>query len=110
MSGAGRVETFGASTADLRALADHLRRDGGTTVAMESTGVYWIPLFALLEAEGFEAMLVEPGHLRSCGARCKARRRARLVRVAAAHLQRMQKALVEEMNVKLTEVLADIAG
>ena len=48
--GPGRVETFGAYTADLHAIAEHLRRAGVTTVALESTGVYWIPLFEHLEA------------------------------------------------------------
>jgi transposase len=38
---------------------------------MESTGVYWIPLFELLEARGFEVWLVEPGQLSRCGARPK---------------------------------------
>ena len=41
------------------------------TVALESTGVYWIPLFELLESEGFEVNLVEPGQLSRCGAHPK---------------------------------------
>jgi hypothetical protein len=41
------VRTFGAFTADLAALADWLTRCGIETVAMESTAVYWIPLFEL---------------------------------------------------------------
>ena len=41
------VRRFGTFTADLDALADWLIDCGVTTVAMESTGVYWIPLFAL---------------------------------------------------------------
>ncbi len=69
--GLDMVDTFGAYTADLHQIVAHLRRQGITTVAMESTGVYWIPLFELLEAEGFEAFLVEPGQLRTCGARPK---------------------------------------
>ena len=44
---------------------------GVTTVALESTGVYWIPLFELLESRGFEVWLVEPGQLSRCGARPK---------------------------------------
>ena len=44
------VREFGTFTADLEALADWLKKCGVTTVAMESTGVYWIPLFELLEA------------------------------------------------------------
>ena len=43
------VRRFGTFTADLDALADWLSDGGVTTVAMESTGVYWIPLFELLE-------------------------------------------------------------
>src|SRR5262249_6762953 len=51
---------FGACTAALHAIAAWLRQCQVTTVAMESTGVYWIPLYDLLEAEGFEVLLVDP--------------------------------------------------
>jgi transposase len=54
------VRKFGACTADLEALADWLNACRITTVAMESTGVYWIPLFELLERRGFEVRLVDP--------------------------------------------------
>jgi transposase len=53
------VRRFGACTADLEALADWLQQCGVTTVAMESTGVYWIPLFELLEAQGFTVVLAD---------------------------------------------------
>ena len=46
------VRRCGTFTANLDALADWLLDCGITTVAMESTGVYWIPFFALLEARG----------------------------------------------------------
>lgn len=58
------VRSFGAFTADLEALADWLAACGVTTVAMEATGVYWIPLFELLERRGFEVKLVEPSRLK----------------------------------------------
>jgi transposase len=137
------VRRFGANSCDLRAIADWLKRCGVTTVAMESTGVYWIPLFELLESRGFEVWLVEPGQLSRCGARPKTdvldaqwiqrlhsygllqpsfrppesvlalrayhRQRQMQIRYAASHTQHMQKAL-EQMNVKLTEVVADITG
>ena len=48
------VREFGTFTADLEALAAWLKKCGVTTVAMESTGVYWIPLFEVLERRGFE--------------------------------------------------------
>jgi transposase len=54
------VRGFGALTADLEALAAWLVACAITPVALESTGVSWIPLFALLEARGFEVLLVEP--------------------------------------------------
>lgn len=53
------VREFGAFTTDLEALADWLKKCGVTTVAMESTGVYWIPLFEILERRGFEVKLVD---------------------------------------------------
>lgn len=53
------VREFGAFTGDLILLADWLVKCGVKTVAMESTGVYWIPLFEILESHGFEVMLVD---------------------------------------------------
>jgi transposase len=137
------VRRFGANSCDLHAIAAWLAECAVTTVAMESTGVYWIPLFELLEARGFEVYLVEPGQLAHCGARPKTdvldvqwiqrlhtygllrpsfrpadsivalrsyhRQRQMQIRYAASHVQHMQKAL-EQMNVKLSEVLADITG
>lgn len=59
------VRRFGAFTVDLIALADWLTQCGIETVVMESTGVYWIPLFELLESRGFEVLLVDPRRLKS---------------------------------------------
>jgi transposase len=53
------VRRFGTFTADLEALADWLTHCGVDTVAMESTGVYWIPLYELLERRGFRVFLVD---------------------------------------------------
>ena len=47
------VREYSSFTVDLNALADWLAACGVDTVAMESTGVYWIPVFELLEARGF---------------------------------------------------------
>src|SRR5437773_2024091 len=52
------VQTFRTFSGDLHRLADWLEATGITTVAMESTSVYWIPVFELLEARGFEVLLV----------------------------------------------------
>ena len=52
------VREFRTFTADLHRLADWLTQCGVKTVAMESTGVYWIPLYEILEQRGFEVMLV----------------------------------------------------
>lgn len=52
------VRRFSSFTHDLNALADWLEHCGVETVAMESTGVYWIALYDLLEQRGFEVVLV----------------------------------------------------
>lgn len=137
------VRSFGACTADLEALADWLKLHRVTMVALESTGVYWIPLYDLLQSRGFSVLLVDPRQIQRApgrpktdvadaqwirrlhslgllrGAfrpdedfrvlRCYLRQRATLVRYAARHIQHMQKAL-EQMNIKLTEVVSDITG
>lgn len=137
------VRTFGANSCDLLQIAAWLKQCGITTVAIESTGIYWIPLFELLEAQGFEVCLIEPGQACRCGARPKTdvldaqwiqrlhshgllrgsfrppeevialraylRQRQMLISYASTHIQHMQKAL-EQMNVKLTEVVSEITG
>jgi transposase len=65
------VRKFGTCTADLEQLADWLTECGIKTVAMESTGVYWIPLFELLERRGFEVFLVDPRQTRQVSGRPK---------------------------------------
>ena len=58
------VKSFGNYTVDLQAICEWLRKYGVETVAMESTGVYWIPLFEELERQGFECLLVSSRSLR----------------------------------------------
>lgn len=136
------VRAFGTFTQDLHNLAEWFRSCGVTGVAMESTGVYWIPAFEILEQHGFEVILVNaryaknvPGRktdvsdagwlrqLHSYGLlrgsfrpeaeiailRAYLRQRERLVEYAAAHIQHMQKALME-MNLQLHHVVSDITG
>ena len=136
------VRTFRTFSGDLHQLADWLQAVGITTIAMESTGVYWIPVFEVLEARGFEVLLVNarevkqvPGRktdvndaqwlqqLHQFGLlrgsfrpreavvqlRAYLRWRERLVEYAAAHIQHMQKALMQ-MNVQLHHAVTDITG
>lgn len=63
------VKSFGNYTVDLRALAQWLRGFQVKTVAMESTGVYWIPLFEELERQGFECLLISSRSLRRVAGR-----------------------------------------
>ena len=137
------VRRFGTFTADLHAIAAWLRQCQVTTVAMESTGVYWIPLYDLLERSGLQVLLVDPRQVQRAPNRPKTdihdcqwvqrlhslgllaaafrpeepirvwrssqRHRASLIEDAGRHLQRIAKAL-EQMNVKLPEVVSDITG
>jgi transposase len=136
------VRSFGTYTPDLHALVDWLAACQIKTVAMESTGVYWIPLFELLEARGFQVAVVNARHLKHVTGRksdwqdCQwiqrlhtfgllndsfhpdaairvlrtyLRQRAMLLEHRAAHIQHMQKALLQ-MNLQLTQVLSDITG
>jgi transposase len=58
------VRCFSTFTCGLRGLADWLQKCGIETVAMESTGVYWIPVFQILESRGFEVFLVNAHYLK----------------------------------------------
>src|ERR1700688_1631629 len=59
------VRRFSTFTEDLRAAADWLKSCHIETVAMESTGVYWIPFFQILEARGFRVFLVNARHVKN---------------------------------------------
>lgn len=59
------VRSFETFTRDLYELADWLHSCGVRSVAMESTGVYWIPLFQILETRGFEVFLVNAQHVKN---------------------------------------------
>ena len=59
------VQEFEAFTADLYRLAHWMTECGVQTVVMESTGVYWIPLFEVLEEWGFQVMLVDPRRIKN---------------------------------------------
>ncbi len=63
------VREFKSFTADLEELANWLVRCGVDTVAMESTGVYWIPLYEILEARGFAVNLVNARHVKNVSGR-----------------------------------------
>jgi transposase len=123
-------------------MSDWLKTCHITTIAMESTGVYWLPAFEILEAAGFNVILVNardaknvPGRktdvndaqwlqkLHSFGLlrasfrpehdisvlRSYLRQRERLTEYRAAHIQHMQKALMQ-MNVQLHHAVSDITG
>ena len=136
------VQSFPTFTSDLNRLADWLTACRVTSVAMEATGVYWIPIYEILEARGFEVHLVNARHVKNVPGRksdvsdCEwlrelhsvgllrgsfrptdaivalrayLRHRQTLIENAGAHIQRMQKALVQ-MNVQLPLVVSDITG
>lgn len=58
------VREFDCFTEDLEAMAKWLKDSGITTVAMEATGVYWVPVFQILEKHGLDPKLVDTRHLR----------------------------------------------
>ena len=136
------VRRFGCVTEELEAMAAWLKANAVTKVAMESTGVYWVPVFQVLARRGFDVELVSTRHMKSvpgrktdvldcqwiqhlhecgllrgsfrpddaiCVVRSYVRQRDTLTEESKRHVQRMQKAL-EQMNVQLHKVVADITG
>ncbi len=63
------VREFKSFTPDLYALADWLKQCGVQTIAMESTGVYWIPVYEILEEKGFEVKLVDARQVKNVSGR-----------------------------------------
>jgi transposase len=63
------VREFSSFTEDLHRIADWLSSCGVDTVAMESTGVYWIPLYEVLESKGFTVYLVNARHVKNVSGR-----------------------------------------
>jgi transposase len=59
------VRRFECFTADLHRLADWLQQCGVTTVALQSTGVYWLPLYDILDTRGFDVYLVNARHTKN---------------------------------------------
>ncbi len=59
------VKSFGTMTRDLLAASEWLQHAGCTHVAMESTGVYWKPIYNVLAAEGLEVLLVNAKHIKN---------------------------------------------
>jgi len=71
------VRSFGTFTTDLHRLVDWFKECGVETIVMESTSVYWIPIFELLDASGFTVFLVNAptndGNTRSPASRMRAK-------------------------------------
>lgn len=136
------VREFKSFTADLHELLKWLQMYNIDTVAMESTGVYWMPLYEILDNAGIEVYLVDASRVKNVTGRKTdvqdaqwlqqlhtygllsrafvpdgetrklrdlIRHRDNLLRYRASHIQHMQKAL-EQMNLKLTNVITDITG
>jgi len=66
------VRTFQAFTGDLHRMADWLKTVGVTTVAMESTGVYWVPVYEVLEAAGIEVIVANARAMSTMRSGCSA--------------------------------------
>ncbi len=59
------TRTFGTTTGEILALADWLNAEGCTHVAMESTGVFWRPLYNVLEGTGLTVLVVNARHIKA---------------------------------------------
>lgn len=106
------VRSFGTMTADLLKLADWLREREISHVAMEATGVYWRPIWAVLQGR-FELLLVNPHHIKVIPGRKTerdlTRYRAELKQAQYTVANRIQK-LLERANIKLSSVASNTLG
>ena len=65
IDGKGEVRDFGTNTSEIKALANWLLEERCEMIAMESTGVYWKPLYNLFELMGLEAIIVNASHMKA---------------------------------------------
>ena len=63
--GKQELRTYGTATSDIKEMAQWLKESGCEMIAMESTGVYWKPLYNLFEIMGLEAMIVNAAHMKA---------------------------------------------
>jgi transposase len=136
------VKSFRTFTSTYKELGMYLREQGIERVAMEATGIYWVTLYDILEAMGFEVCLVNPADSKNLPGRktdvldCQwiqtlysygllkksfvpddivrklrvyTRMREDKLQMGAAHINHMQKALIQ-MNIRLPEVLSQTHG
>src|SRR6266699_1798400 len=112
------VRRFGCTTAELKAMAQWLKQSGIRTVAMQSTGVYWIAVYDILEAADLEVYLVNARERKNLPGRKSDVQESQwlmklhtygLVQAAGRHILRMQEALTQ-MNIQLANVLSDVSG
>lgn len=137
------IKKFSAMSYGLHEISTWLKKCNVLTVAMESTGVYWMPLFDVLEEDGFEVYLCNSQHVKNLPGRKKTdaidcawiqklhsygllsssfipaieirglkdllRYREVLTRENSAHINRLQKCLIE-MNILLNKVVSNIMG
>lgn len=135
-----QIRTYGTSTQELESLKQWLKEEGITGIAMESTGIYWKPIYNILEDKHWDLLLVNARHMKNVSGRktdvqdcewiCKLLR-AGLLRGSfippkdiqqLRSLTRQQKTLQHqiqneknrvhklECNIKITQVLSDIFG
>lgn len=138
----GPAKRYGTFTPELHRLRDDLLAQGVDTFAMEFTGVYWMPLYVILEQTKIRVCLVNGGHVKNVPGRktdvadCMwlaelhshgllrpgfvpspeirrlrdfVRQRDNILTQSGSHLLRAQKAM-ELMNIKVHDVISDIAG
>ena len=118
MDGSGRVHkevrTFGTMTSELLVLSDWLAAEGVQAAAMESTGVFWKPVWNILEST-VKLILVNARHIKNVPGRPQrelrelTRHRSQLVAEQTRAANRIHKTL-EDANVKLGSVATDILG
>ena len=121
------IRTYETKTADLLEMRDWLKEKGCTHLAMESTGVYWKPIYNLLEGD-FEILVVNAHHLKTVPGRKTDVKDSEWIADLLQHgllkasfipsapqrelreLTRYRTRLVEDTNLKLGDVVSDVMG
>jgi len=102
----GEVKEFATFSMSIRTMAQMLQQEGVRRIAMESTGIYWIPVWNILEEAGFDLMLVNPYLIKQMPGRKSDVKDAQWITRVTQEMER----ILEVCNIRITSLMSKHHG